>query len=284
MNNINKIPPWNNQKWRKNNKNNKTKNNIFLKNDDSDFEKILDLLNSMNNKNTIEFSILKPNTNPIAQMFSKNKQANVIDFATFMPFQMPFKNLINKNTNKSIPKKDTSNNFILDINKKYDELDFEVDNIDDIIKLGKLFKPNHNYAFDLEKIHNIIPVLTKLKNIIGMKQVKKTIVNQILYFISGINDENNMLHTVISGPPGVGKTMLGHIIGDIYYKLGIINGNDKNTYTFKKVRRNDLIGEYMGHTAVKTQNVINECIGGVLFIDEAYSLGSNNDKRDIYSK
>jgi hypothetical protein len=54
---------------------------------------------------------------------------------------------------------------------------------------------------------------------------------------------------------------------------------------FKIARRSDLIGEYLGHTAVKTQKVIDECQGGVLFIDEAYSLGSgNNDKKDSYAK
>ena len=55
--------------------------------------------------------------------------------------------------------------------------------------------------------------------------------------------------------------------------------NDK----FKLVKRSDLIGEYLGQTAVKTQKVIDSIIGGVLFIDEAYSLG-NSEKRDSYSK
>ena len=51
-----------------------------------------------------------------------------------------------------------------------------------------------------------------------MDNVKKTIVNQIIYFIQGFQDKNSdMLHTVIQGPPGVGKTMLGEIIGQIYY-------------------------------------------------------------------
>ena len=51
-------------------------------------------------------------------------------------------------------------------------------------------------------------------------------------------------------------------------------------FKFKIARRSDLIGEYVGHTAVKTQKVINESLGGVLFIDEAYSLG--NDDKKIY--
>ena len=74
--------------------------------------------------------------------------------------------------------------------------------------------------------------------------------------------------------------------------MGVLKGSDKafNSLTGKKddfvvkiVKRKDLIGEYLGHTAVKTQKVIDECKGGVLFIDEAYSLG-NTDKKDTYSK
>jgi SpoVK/Ycf46/Vps4 family AAA+-type ATPase len=87
-----------------------------------------------------------------------------------------------------------------------------------------------------------------------------------------------MLHTCIEGPPGVGKTKLGRILAQIYSALGIIKSN-----RFVKVRRTDLIGKYLGQTAHKTQEVIDEAEGGVLFIDEAYSLG-DNENRDSYSK
>tara|TARA_B100001059_G_C17605696_1_gene461881 strand:- start:68 stop:802 length:735 start_codon:yes stop_codon:yes gene_type:complete len=87
-----------------------------------------------------------------------------------------------------------------------------------------------------------------------------------------------MLHTIIEGSPGTGKTEVAKIIADIYLKMGILK-NDK----FKSVKRNDLVGQYLGHTANKTQEVINSVKGGVLFIDEAYSLG-NPEGRDSYSK
>jgi SpoVK/Ycf46/Vps4 family AAA+-type ATPase len=87
-----------------------------------------------------------------------------------------------------------------------------------------------------------------------------------------------MLHTSIEGPPGVGKTKLGRILAGIYSALGVIPSK-----RFKIVRRTDLIGKYLGHTAHKTQEVIDEAEGGVLFIDEAYALG-DNEGRDSFSK
>jgi ATP-dependent Clp protease ATP-binding subunit ClpA len=96
----------------------------------------------------------------------------------------------------------------------------EINDIDDLIFLGKQYRPGKKYNINVEKLYKLIPVLTKLKKVIGMETVKKTIINQIIYFIQDFQDKNSdMLHTVIQGPPGVGKTMLGEIIGEIYYKL-----------------------------------------------------------------
>ena len=92
------------------------------------------------------------------------------------------------------------------------------------------------------------------------------------------SDEGDFKHTVIYGPPGTGKTEVAKILGKIYSKIGILKNN-----IFKKVTKNDLVGQYLGQTAIKTKSVINQCLGGVLFIDEAYSLGSK-DSIDIFSK
>ena len=142
-----------------------------------------------------------------------------------------------------------------------------------------------------------------------MDNIKRSITNQIIYFIQDFQDKNSdMLHTVIQGPPGVGKTMLGEIIGEIYYVLDIIEKKEKTNYfatadgviccgdddynddyntsskfKFTVAKRSDLIGKYLGHTAAKTQAVIDKSLGGVLFIDEAYSLG-NDEGRDTFSK
>ena len=89
----------------------------------------------------------------------------------------------------------------------------------------------------------------------------------------------DLKHIVIYGPPGSGKTLLGRILAKISLFLGI-SKNDK----FIIAKRSDLIGEFLGMTAIKTQKVIDKAIGGTLFIDEVYSLGSSDKDKDIYAK
>jgi Holliday junction resolvasome RuvABC ATP-dependent DNA helicase subunit len=121
---------------------------------------------------------------------------------------------------------------------------------------------------------------------IGMKSLKENIVDQILFYIQNLHktqdktkkSSNDFMHTVIYGPPGTGKTEVAKIMGQIFSKIGILEKG-----TFKKVTRSDLVAGYLGQTAIKTTDVIKECLGGVLFIDEAYALG-NPEKRDIFSK
>ena len=110
---------------------------------------------------------------------------------------------------------------------------------------------------------------------------KKTKCNSCIdctYSLPCARNHDDMLHTVITGPPGVGKTVLGKILAKVYKEMGVLS---KGHFTL--VKRSDLVGKYLGHTAAKTQEKINECIGGVMFIDEAYSLG-NNEGRDSFSK
>ena len=160
-------------------------------------------------------------------------------------------------------------------------IETEINSIDDLILLGKKYDPNEKkkYTLDMQTLNKLVEPLEKLQKMIGMDGVKETIVNLILYNIQNFEKKNSsMLHTIIEGSPGTGKTEVAKIIADLYLKMGILK-NDK----FKSVKRNDLVGQYLGHTANKTQEVINSVKGGVLFIDEAYSLG-NPEGRDSYSK
>lgn len=130
------------------------------------------------------------------------------------------------------------------------------------------------------KLRNLVVPLRKLQSLIGMEEVKKSVLSQLLYFLQGLHDNKlDMLHTVIQGPPGVGKSELAVILGEIFVSMGVLR-----TSNFVVARRSDLVGKYLGHTADKTQSVIDSCQGGVLLIDEAYSLGHGGDSKDSFSK
>ena len=163
-------------------------------------------------------------------------------------------------------------------------IDNEVNTISDILQLIDTYKiePTIKYNINMQLLHNIKDPLDELHNMIGMKELKNNLVDQLVYFAQELHKNKNttgdFMHTVIYGPPGTGKTEIAKMMGKIYSKMGILTKG-----TFKKVTRSDLIAGYLGQTALKTREVIQEALGGVLFIDEAYSLG-NPEKRDSFSK
>ena len=168
---------------------------------------------------------------------------------------------------------------LINRNKLASEIYKTLNTIEDIIKLKD--HPNKFDFFDdikFTKLYNIIPVLEELNSIIGMKNVKSKLFNSICFFLHSMNNKDEMNHCMIMGPPGVGKTTIAKIIGDLYLQLGFLQNN-----TFIVAKRSDLIAKYLGQTAIKTQKVIDSAMGGVLFIDEVYSLG-NDEKRDSFAK
>ena len=85
------------------------------------------------------------------------------------------------------------------------------------------------YNIDLRTLNDLVKPLTDLKNVIGMDNVKNDIVNQIIYYLQDLEDtKDNMMHTIIQGPPGVGKSLLGRIIGEIYYNMGVIKSINRH--------------------------------------------------------
>ena len=178
-------------------------------------------------------------------------------------------------------------------NRRKVNIQFEINNIGDLLKMIDQY-PNDKdveYNINMSSLHKIKEPLLELNAMIGLQNLKENIVDQILFYIQNLHlvsdfDENknkkgcrnDFMHTVIYGPPGTGKTEVAKIIGSIFANLGILVKG-----TFKKVTRSDLVAGFLGQTALKTRDVIKECLGGVLFIDEAYSLGSQ-EKRDTFSK
>jgi chromosomal replication initiation ATPase DnaA len=236
----------------------------------------------------------------------------------------------------------------------------KIEDINDLIALCEKYPlaEDKKYNINMAAIHAIREPLCDLSNMVGMLTLKRTIVDQILYYLQDLHipavkknteaddvkmpeekipnepkqlnpfatpfvpsfpssigsasaasaastfpfpfnnikknpwpnaatvlgddfalpTKGDFMHTVIYGPPGSGKTEVAKIIGRIFSNLGILNKK-----IFKKVSRNDLVAGYLGQTAIKTKDMIKASLGGVLFIDEAYSLG-NSEKRDSFAK
>ena len=165
------------------------------------------------------------------------------------------------------------------------DIDVEINSLKDLLQLCNDYplKSNVEYNINMKAIHDIKEPLTELDNMIGLSPLKLSIMDQILYFIQNLHQTDNVknndfMHTVIYGPPGTGKTEVAKIMGKIFSKMGVLPRN-----IFKKATRADLIAGYLGQTALKTKDLVKECLGGVLFIDEAYALG-NEEKRDSFAK
>ena len=119
----------------------------------------------------------------------------------------------------------------------------------------------------------LIPVKTRLKEIAALLLIHR------LRKALGLTSTNPGLHMSFTGSPGTGKTTVGLKMADILYRLGYIKKGHLITVT-----RDDLVGQYIGHTAPKTKEVLKRAMGGVLFIDEAYYLYKPDNERDYGSE
>nr|WPV76475.1 rubisco expression protein [Naviculales sp.] len=124
-----------------------------------------------------------------------------------------------------------------------------------------------------EELVGLAPVKSRIREIAALLLIDKLRRNL------GITSANPGLHMSFTGSPGTGKTTVGLKMADILYQLGYVEKGHLLTVT-----RDDLVGQYIGHTAPKTKEVLKKAMGGVLFIDEAYYLYKPDNERDYGSE
>ena len=129
--------------------------------------------------------------------------------------------------------------------------------------------------------NEILAIENELENMVGLNEVKQKIKDLIAFSKIQQERKNHGLqassvgrHLVFTGNPGTGKTTIARIIGKVFKAYGLVRNDN-----FKEVKRSDLVGKYIGHSESITQKILKDAIGGVLFIDEAYSLAG--DEQDF---
>lgn len=137
----------------------------------------------------------------------------------------------------------------------------------------------------LENEKTLTELLDELNSLIGLEKVKEKVNDLIvcqkvqkLRRSYNLHTTKSTLHLAFVGNPGTGKTTVARIVGRIYKQIGLLSKGH-----FVEVSRTDLIAGYQGQTALKVKSVIDKAKGGVLFIDEAYSI-TENDHSDSYGK
>jgi len=136
---------------------------------------------------------------------------------------------------------------------------------------GKLVQRTADHALDeLDAMIGLGPVKSEINKLLASLEVERRRREQ------GLSVSPTSRHMIFTGPPGVGKTVVARALGDIYRSLGVLRKGH-----LVEADRSQLVGGYIGQTAMKTLDVCRSALDGVLFIDEAYSLSFGERKGDF---
>ncbi|MES2544456.1 MAG: AAA family ATPase [Bacteroidota bacterium] len=267
-------------------KNSSSSNELFLKTEHFFVSDLITLYANCNEKDTPKsqftlayyYDVIRNNR------FADKTQISKLNQLVTTP---DFKNHLEKiKANNKIPLKNRNENYFLisvlneiKSQKKAKAIDF--------------FQKFINFSFDLNAIESLKQIeiknsqidndslektLEELNNLIGLDNIKKDVGNLINLLeiqkkrtAKGLKNTEINLHTVFLGPPGTGKTTVARLLGRIFKHLGFLSIGH-----LYETDREGLIAGYVGQTAIKVDKAVEESLGGVLFIDEAYALTQNS--------
>ncbi len=171
----------------------------------------------------------------------------------------------NLNDNDSKKEKITTESILNKIDKKLEEIKINNDTKDNFINLedNKVAELEYDYMAELNKMVGLENVKKQVQKLAHFWKFQKTVNNEVYI-------EKQYMNMCFTGNPGTGKTTIARIIGKILYELRFIKKD-----IFIEITPNDLTGEYMGQTKVRTKKILDKAKDGLLFIDEAYLFASD---------
>lgn len=200
-----------------------------------------------------------------------------------------YQELLNKLEEKEEPTEEFKVKLLEYVTETYPNTDLDYSEYIEKLYTKIVFNKTENFTLDLipgyNKKKTLDEIFEDLNSLVGLKKVKNMLhelVDLIELKNKAGNDlkiSNTNMHMVFLGNPGTGKTTVARIVAQILYNLNYIKQNK-----LIEVSSKDLVAEYVGQTAPKTMAVIEKAMGGVLFIDEAYSLASGKGQGNSYNE